>query len=356
MGTPDYNSGKAAVGTGPYRLVEYVPSDRAVFARNPAWWGPPQPWDRVVYRMIPNNSARIAALKAGDVDVIDAVPTHDVESLKTNAKLTLASKAGVRNIYLYADQRRDQTPFVLDADGNNPSANPLKDRRVRQALSLAINRSAIVERVMSGQAAASGQFLPEGTMGWNPDLAPAPYDPERAKKLLAEAGFPRGFRLTLHGPNDRYVNDGQIVQAIAQMWTRVGVQTAVELMPANVYFTRSAKDEFSVGLMGWGTGTGEPDSPLAALVGTADKAKGRGVTNRSLYSNPELDGLIDAALGTIDAAEREALYRRATAVAMEDLAIIPLHHQVNIWAMRSGFAYNARNDERTMAMELRPVP
>jgi peptide/nickel transport system substrate-binding protein len=126
-------------------------------------------------------------------------------------------------------------------------------------------------------------------------------------------------------------------------------------MPSNVFFTRSARNEFSIGLLGWGTGTGEPDSPLTALIGTADAARGRGTANRSLYSNPALDAVLDRALSTLDVAEREGVYRQATRMAMEDHAIIPLHHQVNMWAARSAVRVTPRNDERTMAMEMRPA-
>jgi peptide/nickel transport system substrate-binding protein len=355
MATSDFNSGRAAVGTGPYRLVSFTPGDRAVFQRNEDWYGGRPTWARVTYRFIGNDSARLAALKAGDVDLIDQVPTRDVADLGRDTRLQVVTKAGVRNIYLHLDQGREQTPGVADNQGRPLAQNPLRDVRVRRALSLAINREGIVRQIMDGQAVPSGQLLPAGSVGHDPELRPDPFDPERARALLAEAGFPQGFQLTLHGPNDRYVNDAQILQALAQMWARIGVRTRVEAMPSNVYFARSVRDEFSVGLLGWGTGTGEPDSPLGNLLATADRSRGRGATNRSLYSNPRLDAVLDRALATIELPAREALYREATRIAMEDLAIIPLHHQVNIWAARRGLLFEPRNDERTMAMSLRPT-
>ena len=148
------------------------------------------------------------------------------------------------------------------------------------------------------------------------------------------------------------MNDAQILQAIAQMWARIGVRVRVEALPSSAYFSRSARDEFSIGLLGWGTGTGEPDSPLANLLATIDPTRGRGSSNRSRYSNPTFDAVLDRALATLELPEREALYREATAIAIRDQAIIPLHHQVNLWAARRGFAFEARNDERTMAMSL----
>ncbi|MBO1077269.1 ABC transporter substrate-binding protein [Roseomonas sp. 1311] len=353
--TSDYNSGKAAVGTGPYRLVSYTPGDRAVFTRNDQYWGGKPHWERVTVRLIANDATRLAALKAGDVDLIDQVSTRDSAELSKDARAGVFVMPGVRNIYLHLDMFRNDTPFVTDLQGNRLPQNPLLDLRVRRALSMAINRQGIVAQVMDGQASPSGQFLPNGTMGSDPSLAPDAYDPVGARRLLAEAGYPQGFAVTLHGPNDRYVNDARVLQAVAQMWTRIGVRTQVEAQPSNVYFTRSARDEFSIGLLGWGTGTGEADSPLTSLVATRDPSRGRGASNRSGYSSPQLDGLLDQALATLDPAAREETYRQATRVAINDLAIVPLHHQINIWAARRGLTYDARNDERTMAMSLRPA-
>ncbi|MBX9748074.1 MAG: ABC transporter substrate-binding protein [Roseococcus sp.] len=356
MTTSDYNSGRAAIGTGPYRLVSYAPGDRAVFARNTDWYGGAVTWNRVTYRFIGNDSARLAALKAGDVDLIDQVPTRDVADLARDGRLSVFSTPSLRNIYLYLDGWREQTPHVTDHQGRPLPSNPLRDVRVRRALSLAINRAGMVAQVMDGQAAPSGQLLPAGAVGHDPELRPDPHDPEQARRLLAEAGYPQGFTVALHGPNDRYVNDAQILQAIAQMWARIGVRVRVEALPSSAYFSRTARDEFSIGLLGWGTGTGEPDSPLANLLATINPARGRGASNRSRYSNPSFDAAVDRALATLDLAEREAVYREATGIAIRDQAIIPLHHQVNIWAARRGFTYAPRNDERTMAMSLTRSP
>jgi peptide/nickel transport system substrate-binding protein len=354
--TAEFNSGRAAIGTGPYRLVSYAPGSEAVLTRNPAWWGAAQPWARVNYRVIANDASRIAALRAGDVDVIDAVSTRDVDALRANPAIAIASRPALRNIYLYLDHRRDDTPGVSGPNGERLPRSPLRDLRVREALSLAINRSAIVSQVMGGHATASGQFLAAGMMGHDPETRPDPFDLPRAQRLLAEAGFGSGFRIALAGPNDRYVNDDRILQAVAQMWARIGVRTEVQALPSNVYFTRSAREEFSVGLSGWGTGTGEPDSPMVALIATPDRARGRGTSNRSLYSNPAFDTLVDRALTTLDPAAREVVYREATRLAMRDYAIIPLHHQVNIWASRRGVRVTARNDEETHAMSMVPAP
>ncbi len=354
--TSDYNSGKAAIGTGPYRLQSFQLGDRATFTRNPDWWGPQQPWDRVTYRLIANDSARVAALQSGDVDAIDAVPTRDVARLSQIPRLRITSRPGLRLIYLSPDVMRPTTPFATDRNGQVLAQNPLRDVRVRRALSLAINRDGIRTQLMEGHSRPAGQPAPEGAIGYDPTIPPDPYRPDEARRLLAEAGLPDGFNLTLHGPNDRYVNDDGIAQAIAQMWTRVGVRTQVATMPASVFFSRSARDEFSIWMTGWSSSTAEPDTSLVQMVATPDPPRGRGnVLRPTHYSNPEADAIIDRAFATIDQSAREALYRDVIRIGYQrDLAVIPLHHQVNIWATRQGLRYSPRLQETTRATEFRP--
>jgi peptide/nickel transport system substrate-binding protein len=306
--------------------------------------------------MITNDSSRVAALQSGDVDAIDAVPTRDVGRLQRDPKLTVQSRPGLRLIYLNPDSNRPQSPFITDRAGN-PIPNPLRDVRVRRALSLAINREGIRRQLMEGYAMPAGQAMPEGSMGHDPSIKPDPYDPEAAKKLLAEAGFPDGFNIVLRGPNDRYVNDDAIAQAIAQMWTRIGIRTTVNTSPASVFFSATAREEFSVALTGWSTSTGEPDTHLSLMLATPDPPRGRNTRLlASHYSNPALDAVIDRALTTIDTRQREQLYFEAIRIGFQrDLAVIPLHHQVNIWAMRKGIGYAAALNEQTRAMEFSPA-
>jgi peptide/nickel transport system substrate-binding protein len=207
---------------------------------------------------------------------------------------------------------------------------------------------------MEGQSIVAGQLLPEGFFGVSETLEPDPYDPERAKELLAEAGYPDGFRLTIHGPNDRYINDAKIVEAVAQMLTRVGIETSVETMPRSVYFKRASSGadglpEFSLILVGWGAGSGEASSPLRSLIATHDPEKGMGASNRGRHSDPKVDALIDEALQTVDTEKRRQLLARATEIAIgENYAIIPIHYQVNAWAARDGIEYTPRTDEYTL--------
>jgi peptide/nickel transport system substrate-binding protein len=356
--TADFNSGKAAVGTGPFKFVEWVPNDRLILERNESYWGDKPEWTKVTIKPIKSDPARVAALLAGDVEFIDDVPTTDIARLKGDANLSLSQGVSNRVIYLHLDHDRDDSPFVKAKDGG-AIKNPLKDLRVRQAISKAINRPAIVERVMEGVAIPAGQLLPEGFFGVSPKLSPEAYDPEGAKNLLAEAGVPDGFKMTIHGPNDRYLNDAKIVEAVAQMLNRVGIVTDVETLPKAVYFKRASAGgpdgtpEFSFVLVGWGAGTGEASSPLKALIHTYDKDRGMGASNRGRYSNAKVDEMLEQALATVDDDKREALLQEATQIAISDLAIIPLHYQVNTWGARKGLAYKARTDERTLYSEVR---
>lgn len=353
--TDDFNSGRAAIGTGPFKFVRWVKGDRIELARNDAYWGPKPPWEKVIFRLIPNDPARVASLLAGDLQAIEAVPTADLAKLKANPEIQLFRTVSNRLIYLHLDSNRDQSPMVTDKARKPLDRNPLRDPRVRQALSMAIYRDAIVERVMEGAAVPTGQLMPKGMFGYAEALKPDRYDPEAARKLLAEAGWPDGFGLTLHTPNDRYVNDERVAQAIAQMLTRVGVPTTVVALPSSVYFSRANKLEFSLMLLGWGTDTGEAASPLKALLATYDRDRGLGTVNRGRYSSVQMDQLLLQGLAAADDAKRERLLQRATAIAMGEHGIIPLYHQVNIWAARQGIVYTPRTDERTYAHEFRPA-
>jgi peptide/nickel transport system substrate-binding protein len=352
--TPDYNSGKAAIGTGAYRFVEYTPGNRIVMQRNEQYWGQKPTWQRVTFRALKSDPSRVAALLAGDVDFIDEVPATDMERLKKDPKLTVAQVVSNRIIYLHLDHWRDDSPFVRAKDGG-PLKNPLRDVRVRQAISKSIDRDAIVSRVMEGVAIKAGQLLPDGFFGVSAKLKPVAYDPNGAKKLLAEAGVPNGFRLTIHSPNDRYPNDAKIAEAVGQMLSRNGIDTQVVTMTQGVFFRDASSGspekgpKFSFILVGWGSGTGEASSPLKSLLATFNRDTGMGGSNRGRYSNPQVDKLINDALATVEDAKRQDILARATEIAIEDVGIIPLHYQVNTWAMRRGFSYKPRTDEYTLA-------
>jgi peptide/nickel transport system substrate-binding protein len=222
---------------------------------------------------------------------------------------------------------------------------------------MAINRPGIARQIMESFSVPTGQLMPEGALGYDPTIPVPTYDVEGARRLLAEAGYPQGFRIALNSPNDRYVNDAEIAQAIAQMWTRIGVRTEVVTQPSSMFFTRGLRDEYSVSLTGWSSSTGEADTSLTVMAATPDPPRGRGSALRpSHYSNPAVDALIDRALATIPTQQREALYQEVIRDAIQrDLAVIPLHHQVNIWATKPALTYSPRLQENTRAMEFSPV-
>ena len=354
--TEDFNSGKAAIGTGPYKFAEYVPNQRVVMKANYGYWGGEEPWDKITWKILTNSAARVAALLSGDVQLIETVPTSDIAKLSEDKNYRLADKVSNRVIYVHLNQWTDKSaPFVTAKDGKPLDKNPFKDARVRKALSMAINRDAIAQRVMEKKAVPAGQLLADSFFGTSRKLKPLKYDPEGAKKLLAEAGYPNGFVLTIHGPNNRYINDDKIAQAIAQFYSRAGIDAKVETMPSSVYFTRATKGEFGYMLLGWGTESNEQGSSLRSLLATQDLSKGMGVTNRARYSNPALDKQIVDAMATMDERKREAMIQQAAETAMGDTALIPIHFEVSTWATAKGYRYSPRTDQYTLARDLKPA-
>jgi peptide/nickel transport system substrate-binding protein len=351
--TEDFNAGKASVGTGPFKFAEYVPGDRIVMAANDKYWGGRLAWDKVTFKPITNAPARVAAVLAGDVDLIEDVPTADIGKLSKDGRVSIIQTVSNRVIYFHLDHFRETSPFITAKDGS-AIKNPLRDQRVRLAISKAINRDAIVERIMEGAAIPAGQLLAEQFFGVSKKLKPEKYDVEGARKLMKDAGFEGGFKMKIHGPNGRYVNDAKIVEVVAQMLTRIGIDTSVETLPPAVFFRRASSGapdnmpEFSFILVGWGSGTGEASSPLRSLLYTVDSARGTGAANRGRYSNPEVDKLVDEALVSVDDEKRADLLARATEVAIGDLGIIPSHYQLNVWATRKGLKIVPRTDEYTM--------
>jgi peptide/nickel transport system substrate-binding protein len=256
------------------------------------------------------------------------------------------------------DLARDRTPFVTRRDGKPLDKNPLKDSRVRKAISMAINREAICKYVMAGLAHPATQMVPEGFFGYNPEIKLEKYDPAGAKKLLAEAGYPDGFGLTVHGPNDRYVNDSKICEAVGQMLARIGLAIKVDTMPKGVYWSRMSRErrELSFMLLGIGVQSGEATYSLMNVLRTYDKDLGMGVFNRVGYSNPELDHVVDQASMSLDETKREKLLQKAMAIGMGDYAVIPLDSEFTIVAGRKGLTHIPRADEEFLLMNVQPGP
>jgi peptide/nickel transport system substrate-binding protein len=354
MTLADFNSGRAMIGTGAYRFVSYTIGERLELVRNDAYWGGRPDWDRVVTRVIPNASARVAALLSGEVDLIDFVPVQDVRRLSNDPRLAVYGIESNGTVYLFPDAVRDQAPFVTDRQGRSLDRNPMKDARVRQAMSMAINRDGIVERLLEGQGGPASQFAAPSLPGREPELPPLPYDLDRARALLAEAGFPDGFRMTVHGPNGWFANDGDVMQAIAQGFTRIGIETRVELLPPANLFTRATNREFAMFMTTFTTAYAA--NMLRQVVMTRDPEAGTGPFNRQRYSNPELDALVRQALSTMDEERRNAIVAAAMRLATREMAVIPVFYlKLNWAARRDRLVYDPSPSWYTNALLATPV-
>lgn len=348
VGTEELNAGRNVIGTGPFKFVSWLPDDNVVLARHDGYWGEKAPWDKVTFRVFKNSSARVAAMLAGDVDMIENIPTADTRKLQGSEKLNVVNVAGNRVMYLHMDQDRADSPFAKGPDGKNPLLKP----EVRRALSLSINRAAIVDRIMDGQGVPAGQLVPEGYFGYDPAIKVDPYDPEKAKKLLADAGYPNGFSLTFHASNDRYPNDSKVAQALGQFFSRIGIKTEVVTLPGSVYFSRASALEFSFIMGGAAVETGEASGVLGPILETFAEKAGQG--NRGRYSSAAFDKTLSAARATLDDGKREALLREATGIAMKDLGVIPVFYLANTWALRKDLTLNGRSDGYTLAQDVKP--
>lgn len=345
--TQAFNDGTAAIGTGPYKLVKWSPGQSLELVRNDAYWGETPSWERVTELVLANDGARTAAILSGDVQVITYVPVEDLPTFQGSSKYAVFSGALARMHYVAIDSARDESPYARGPNGENP----LRDVRVRRALSLAIDRAAIVDRLQQGVGEPAGQVLPLSMKGGPGIPAPAP-DPEAAKALLAEAGYGSRLSLTLHATNDRYPGDVEIAQAIAQMWARIGVDVSVETLARTIFFPKASDFEFSIFSAQYADDTNNVMS--RSMLRSRDADKGLGSGNRGRYSNPEVDALIDAASIEFDEEKAAALTEQAIRIAMEDQALIPVFFPGFTVATTAGLTTQVRLDGRFNAMMVRP--
>lgn len=343
------------IGTGPYKFVSYTPDDRVVMSRFDGYWGGKPDWDNVTIRFMPNDGSRMTALLSGDVNAIENVPTPDIEKIKSNAEFVYGAKKTHRMIFLFLDSGRESSPGVSATDGSALAKNPLTDVRVRRAINMAIDRKAISDRLMMGLAYPTNNMATDQMMGFDPALENVPFDQAAAKRLLADAGYPDGFKLVLGTPNNRLLNDEKVAQAIAQMLTRIGIRTEVDAVPFSAINTKGNKGEFSAVMMGWGVQTAEASSGIRMMVACPDKARGWGVVNWSHYCNPALNEQLVALTAEMDDAKRNDMLKAAVHTVVDDLAIVPLYFQGMTWAARKGIEIIPRMDERTSAFTFKPA-
>jgi peptide/nickel transport system substrate-binding protein len=317
-------------GTGPYRLRERQPSARTVIVRNGNYWDKVEGnVDEVIFTPIGNDATRVAALLSGEVDLMEPVPLQDVERLKANPALTVLQGPELRTIFLGMDQKRDELQF-----SSVKGKNPFKDVRVRRAFYQAIDIDTIAQRVMRGAATPTALMVAPGIKGFVPELNKRlPYDPEASKKLLAEAGYPNGFEVGMNCPNDRYVNDAAICQAVAANLARVGVKVNLTAETKVTYFPKILRRDTSFYLLGWTPGTYDSHNPLTSLIATPND-KGQGQFNLGSYSNPKVDELTLKIQSETDQAKRNAMIREAFEIHAADVGHIPLHQQALAWGMK----------------------
>ncbi|MXP64721.1 ABC transporter substrate-binding protein [Roseomonas sp. M0104] len=352
--TADFNSGRAMIGTGAYRHVSYQQGNQLSVERNPAFWGGTVPWDKVQIRFVSNAGSRVAALTAGDVDLIDAVPTQDVARLEADPRMAVFGTESNGTAYLFPDSARERAPFVTDNEGRPLVPNPLRDVRVRRAISMAINRQGIVDRLLAGQGTPAEQFAPPIAIGRIPDQPSIPHDLSRARALLAEAGYPQGFRMSIHGPTGWFPGDTDVLQAVAQGMNRIGIEARVEVLPTSSFFSRATNRDFAMFMTTYASNLAA--ITLQQVVATRNPAERMGPFNRQHYSNPELDSALEQALRTMDPERRDALTAQAMRAAIDDVAVIPiLYLKVNWAGLRDRVRYEPSPSWYTNALFATPV-
>ena len=340
--TAEFDSGKAVVGTGPYKLKSYTKGEKIIVEKNPKYWGNGTKggniganFDEMDIRAIKNKGSRVAALLSGDVDAIEAPSVQDLPRLKKDKNLQVIVNDPVRSIYVMFNVE-DSHDKIKGTNGKNP----FQDVRVREALSLAIDRNLIVKRVMGELGQTATTVAPETFYGIEKGKTASSYEynPKKAKQLLADAGYPNGFEITFGAPNDRYINDAKVAQAIAQMWTRIGVKTNLEAVTKSLFFGNRNKKAYPVWFAGWGVMDYDATSFVSALA-SSDKSKKRGASQKGSYSNPKIDALLDTIDNTADDAKREVALKKAVKLVNEDLPFFMTHYERFPLAMKKTVSY-----------------
>jgi peptide/nickel transport system substrate-binding protein len=351
-----FNSGRAAIGTGPYRFGSWTPREQFTVERFDAHWNGRPAWARHVRREIANPAARVAQLRTGQVDMIVRVPAADVATLERDRTLSV-TKAETVYVFNLALDQRESTPQVTARDGSRLAANPYRDARVREAIDLAIDRRALAEVAMEGLGTPVSQMVTPGIFGFNPALTIPTPNVQRARQLLGEAGYPNGFRMVLNFTNNRLPGDAGVGAAMTQMLARIGLEVQAAGQPAAVIFPARARGELSNIMAGWGTLTGEANYYYAANSHSNNAQLRLGAFNWNGYANPEVDRLIRAANVELDERRREQLLQEIGAKVTADRVVIPLAAVGSAWAMRRDRVTLrvGRSDEETYAWDVTPV-
>jgi peptide/nickel transport system substrate-binding protein len=314
---------KEPIGTGPFKFVSWSRSGQFVIRRNEGYWGPAPKIDEVIYKTIKEDAARIAALEAGQVDLISNVPPHEVARLKANPRIRVQPVQGLRPIFL-----------VL-----SPAYKPLDNPKVRRAITHAIDRDRIIKLVLEGNAYPLAGLISPQVFGYDPNAKAYPYDPEKAKQLLAEAGLANGFEIDYYSPTGRYPKDREVAQVIVEQLSKVGIKANLKTPEWSIFNTEYKEGKYPVYLTGRGSLI-DADTLFNQYFRT-------GVTKRVLgYSNPKLDEIIDLNQQTFDVKKREKLLWDAHRIILEDAPAVPLWNSMDIYAHRADLVWIAPPDEK----------
>lgn len=336
---------RTVMGTGPYRITGWTPEQRITMTQNADWWDKHTGnVKEVIYTPIKSDPTRVAALLSGDVDMLTDLPTQDIARLRQDSKLKVVDGPEVRTIYLAPDMGSPELKH-----SNIKGKNPFADKRVRQALSMAIDREAIRRNIMRGLSIPAGLMVAPGVNGHSPELdTPVKTDVEGARKLLADAGYPTGFEVRLNCPNNRYVNDEEICQAVVAMWARVGVKATLAAENMATFIQKVQNFDSSIYLLGWGVATYDAQYSLQSLIRTRTTGAD-GNFNFSRISDATVDRLVDAMKTETDTTKRNNMIREALVRTKDEVLTIPLHHQMRPWAMKAGVTTIHRSDDRPEA-------
>ncbi|KAA2211994.1 ABC transporter substrate-binding protein [Teichococcus oryzae] len=345
-GNAEFNAGTAAIGTGPFRVASWSTNQPLVMNRNDHWWGGSVPWETASLVPIPVDSARVAALLAGDVDFINNLPLQDAGRIREDRRFALFDGPSVYAANLYLDVERPNPPGV-EAEGRNP----MKDARVRRAMSLALNREGIARQIMEGYADPTDQPAPPFIFGALPNRPVPGQDINAARALLAEAGFPQGFGLNLFCSPSR---TPRICQAMAAAWTRIGIRTTVEIVPQATFLTRRNKREYGAFVTAFGSLTGETSYLLGSQLHSAGTVPGLGTLNFTGLGSPETDALIQRARATLDDASRAQQLRALMQRSVDESLIIGVGLLRSVNAGQARLNFQARADEEVLAVEIKP--
>lgn len=319
---------RKANGTGPFSLGERQPGVRTVFARNPRYWGTVEGnVQEVVFTPIVDDAMRVSALLSGEVDVMEPVPVEEMERVEKHVGTRVITGPELRTIFLGMDQKRDELLY-----SSVKGKNPLKDPRVRKAFYQAIDIDGIKKSVMRGASNPTAMMIGPGINGFDPSVKRLSYSPSAARRLLAEAGYPDGFDITLDCPSDRYVKDSRICQAVAGNLARVKVRVTLDVRPKATYFPKVLRRDTSFYLLGWTPLTYDADNAINALMVCPDD-KGAGQFNLGAYCNPQVDALSAQIQSEPDKLRRNALIQKALALQRADIAYLPLHQQALAWGV-----------------------